>query len=130
MKIEELKDKFKYDLIGRWVSCNGTFINVINEVWEFFSNGTGRTISSSVMSGQDTERFKWRRKDLCCIEIAITDPEFDEPDIWREVCYDFCLVPTDYGFLPALIEIDKGTALKKEGFGLMEVPLSYDGEVN
>jgi hypothetical protein len=130
MKVEELKNKFKYDLIGRWISYEGTFVNIMNEMWEFFSNGTGRTISNSIMSGQDIEEFKWRRKDLYCIEIAITDPEFDEPDTWREVYYDFCLVPTDCGFLPALVEIDKSTGVKRKGFGLMEVPLSYAGDVD
>ena len=62
MKIDELKDKFKYDLIGCWISCEGTFINIMNEQWEFLSNGTGRTISNSLISGQDIEEFKWKRK--------------------------------------------------------------------
>jgi len=129
MNDEELKDKFKYDLIGRWVSREGTFESIMNEVWEFLPNNTGRTISNSLMFGQDVEEFKWKRKDLYCIEIAITDPEFDEPDIWREVNYDFCLVPTDSGYLPALVEVDKNAGVKKKGFGLMEVPLSYVGDI-
>lgn len=129
MNAEELKARFKYDLIGRWVSCEGTFESRINEVWEFLPNNTGRTISNSLMFGQDVEEFKWKRKDLYCIEIAMTDSEFDEPDIWREVNYDFCLVPTDCGYLPALVEINKDAGVKKKGFGLMEVPLSYVGDI-
>ncbi len=128
MNVEELKDTFKYDLIGLWISCEGTFGSIMNEVWEFLPNNTGRTINNSLMSGQEIEEFKWKRKDLYCIEIAITDSEFDEPDIWREVSYDFCLVPTDCGYLPALVEIDKITGVKRKGFGLMEVPLSYVGD--
>ncbi len=128
--VENMTERFQHDLIGRWVSCEGTFTGIMNEVWEFLPNNTGRTISNSLMSGQDIEEFKWRRKDFYCIEIAITDPEFDEPDIWREVNYCFSLVPTDSGYLPALVEIDRATGVKRKGFGLMEVPLSYSGDID
>lgn len=43
-------------------------MSIMNEVWEFLPNNTGRTISNSFMYGQDIEEFKWRRKDLYCIE--------------------------------------------------------------
>lgn len=130
MQVEELKDRFKYDLVGRWISCEGTFINIMNEIWEFYPNSTGRTISNSIMSGEDIEEFKWRRKDLQCIEMTIFDSEDDEPDIWREVHYDFCLVPTDCGYFPALVEIDSSSGVKRKGFGLMQVPLSFVGDIN
>ena len=128
--VEKMTERFKYDLVGRWISCEGTFIGIMNEVWEFLPNNTGRTISNSLMFGKDIEEFRWRPKGSYCIEIAITDSEFDEPDIWREYNYCFCLVPTDSGYLPALVEVDKATGVKRKGFGLMEVPLSYSGDID
>ena len=128
--IAELKEKFKYDLVGHWTSCDGTFINIMNEAWIFYSNGKGSIISNSLMLGEDREEFRWRRKDLFCIEISY--PEFNEPDAinnWIEVYYDFCKVPTDVGFIVALVQLDNDTKKSKKGFGLMEVPLSYVGKV-
>ncbi len=129
MIVEELKNTFRYDLIGRWTSSEGSFNNITNEVWEFEANGNGRTISNSILSGSYKEEFKWRRKDLYCIELSIIDTECNEQGMWREIHYDFCLVPSDNGYLSVLVEVDKKTGTKRNGFGIMEVPLSYVSHV-
>ena len=125
-EIERLREKFKYDLVGRWSSCQGTFTAVMNEVWIFYSDGNGITIDQSAWSGEKKEEFRWRRKDLFCIEICYF--EVDEADTWIEINYDFCKVPTDCGFVIALVQLDKGKKARR-GFGLMEVPLTYESDV-
>ncbi len=127
MNIEELREKFKYDLVGRWASCESTFANIMNEIWIFYSDGKGVTISNSIISGEDKEKFLWRKKDLYCIELSYS--EFDEPAQWIEISYDFCKVTTDVGFVIALVQLDKEGKPRK-GFGLMDIPLSYEYKVN
>jgi len=129
MNIEDLREKFKYDLIGKWTSCEGTFINVMNEQWVFFLDGSGVTISNSVMSGEEKEEFHWRKKGLFCIEITYSELD-DNPTIWIETKYDFCKIQTKCGIVTALVQLDRDTGKPRSGFGLMEVPLSYDGEVD
>ncbi len=128
MNKEALKEKFKFDLIGRWISCEGTFSNVMSEIWEFYADGNVRIISNSVMSGQETEEFRWRKKGQFCIETTYS--EINEPEIWIERYYDFLEITTDTGLMIALIELDGNTKMPQKGFGLMEVPLAYSGETD
>lgn len=123
-QIQKFREKFKYDLIGEWSSFEGTISNMMNESWIFNSDGKGKIISRSVMLGESIQVFKWRRKNLYSIEISYFG---DEKECnWTEVRYDFCLIPTDCGDIVSLVEVDEEKITHK-GFGLAEVPLSYDG---
>lgn len=121
--IEKYKEKFKYDLIGYWISCEGTFSSIRNERWIFYSNGRGITIYNSLMTDEDKQEFMWRKKGLYCIEIAYL--EEGEVNNWREVFYDFCIISTDYGDFIALVELDS-EGKSKNGFGPMNIPLVYE----
>lgn len=117
--LDGLKERFKYDLVGHWYSCQGTVDSIMNEEWIFYPDGAGKYISRSIMSDEDIQEFKWRRDNLYTIEINFAD-------FWKKTYYDFCKVPTDVGFQIALVEIDEEKNVRK-GFGLFEVPLSYVG---
>lgn len=126
-QIEKLRETFKYDLIGEWSSFEGTISNMMSESWIFNADGKGKIISRSVMFGESIQVFKWRRKDLYSIEISYFD---DEKECnWTEIRYDFCLIPTDCGDIISLVEVDEEKKTRK-GFGLAEVPLSYDGSLD
>ncbi|MCX7746005.1 MAG: hypothetical protein N2645_03795 [Clostridia bacterium] len=121
-KVEELREKFKNDLVGHWSSCQGTFDSIMNEEWIFNADGTGESISRS-LSREEKEEFYWRKNGERCIDMM-----FDEGD-WVEVFYDFKLTATEYGYFPTLVELDPDKNPRK-GFGIFEVSLSYEGEEN
>ncbi len=121
--IDELKQIFRFDLIGHWVSCQGTFEAIMSEEWIFCPDGSGSVRRRSVMMQEDRESIKWRKKGEFSIEIY-------EDDIgWKTVNYDFCRVPSDGGFMTALIELDIEKK-QRNGFGISNVPLSYLGTPN
>ncbi len=128
MEIEKLREKFKDDLVGRWVSELGTFSNIMDEEWLFYSNGSGVIISSSTANGDEIEEFIWRKKSLLCIEISYSEA-FEHECVWLETKYDFCKIQTDRGVVTVLVQMDEVTGEFKNGFGLMETPLIYAGEV-
>ena len=128
MEIEKLREKFKDDLVGRWVSELGTFSKLMDEEWRFYSNGSGVIISSSAASGDEIEEFIWRKKSLLCIEISYSEA-FEHECVWLETKYDFCKIQTDSGVVTVLVQLDEVTGEFKNGFGLMETPLIYAGEI-
>lgn len=124
-QIEKLREKFRYDLIGEWKLFEGTFSNVMNESWTFNQDGSGKIKYRGVMSGEFVNDFKWRRKGELNIEISYFDKDAKDP-VWRDVRYDFCKIQTDCGGAVCLIEVDADEKQKK-GFGLSNIPLSYEG---
>ena len=127
-QIEKLREKFRCDLIGEWVSFEGTFSTMMNETWTFNEDGSGKIIYRSVMFGEDVDDFKWRRKGEFNIEIVYFGE--DETDSnWVDVRYDFGEIQTDCGSVISLVEVDEENNLKK-GFGISEIPLSYEGSLD
>ena len=121
-KIDTMRVQFRYDLIGEWKSFEGSVSTMRNESWRFNEDGSGKITYRSVMSGEEIDDFKWRRKGEFNIEILYFNEVSIEPQ-WIDVKYDFCEVQTDCGGVISLIEID-GDGNSKKGFGLCEMPLS------
>jgi len=86
---------------GRWLTAQGTFDVVMSDEWIFQADGRGRVTYRSRLSGESTERFRWR----CAAEYTIalcfedsTDAPVDEgPDDWTTIAYELTVVEHDVG---------------------------------
>lgn len=120
-KVEELREKFKNNLIGHWVSCSGSFDMIMNEEWVFKTDGTGFFISRSLSTGEGKKEFFWRKNSVRCIDMKWGD------GVWIPTNYDFCLTATEFGCFPTLVEFKSDNKLSN-GFGIFEIPLTYSSE--
>lgn len=127
--LDQYRDRFKHAPLGRWKQAAGTFSVVMDELWEFNPDHTGRIIQTSAFSGEDEAQFEW--KEVADFTIACRTKWPDEDDQaeaeadaapWVTVRYDFRIVSTDYGELVAMYQLaDDGTI--RQGFWYSLSPL-------
>ncbi|MDV6236764.1 hypothetical protein CH379_014140 [Leptospira ellisii] len=122
LEIESLRNRYRTETIGRWVSCQGTFNVIRNSEWTFYRNGQGFKVERSLREGEIRTGFFWRKNAEYSIDI------YEEEGEWQTVHYDFRVVATDVGPLPALVEIDE-TGNPLQEFGILETPLSFLEEI-
>jgi hypothetical protein len=130
--IDDYRNRFKSSPLGRWNQAVGTFSIVMNEIWEFKTDNTGRMTEIGVFGGeQDEILFEWKEIADFTIACKITkwpyedneDEEAGEQSEWTTIRYDFKMVSTDCGELIGLYQVcDNGTF--QAGFWHSMTPLT------
>lgn len=58
---DDYRERFKIAPLGQWSHAVGTFSNVMNEIWEFHADNTGKIISTGPFGGASGETlFDWK----------------------------------------------------------------------
>ena len=120
--IDDYRHRFRTSLCGRWSQAVGTFGCVMDEIWEFNPDGTGKIIETEPFGGIRGETlFEWREVADLTIACKVTkwssednedgagemEDEEVEPDEWNTIRYDFKIGVTDCG---ESIELDRVAA--------------------
>ncbi len=102
MNIQEYENKFRKNLIGRWISASGSFSVMMSDEYIFYDNGVLKIISRSVLSGEYVETLQWR--ELREFSIEINDLDEDDPNRWIEINYSFTKIETDISGQVVLVQ--------------------------
>lgn len=146
--IEDYRDKFRTAPVGRWSQAVGTFSTVMDELWEFSADHSGRILETGPFGGERGETlFEWKEVGDFTIACRVTQRAHDaededdegeqdddveeeaavEPEHWEEqwetIRYDFAMPPTDGGDTVTMRQVSQSGALL-EGFWLSMVPLA------
>ena len=120
MSLDDLKNKFRDNLTGTWITYQGSADIMQNEEYRFHADGTGRETHNSVLTGKEEREFRWRQLGPYRIEIYFPEP--GEPDDWVTINYDFINGQADTGLQPALVQVDESGKPFK-GFYMSIAPL-------
>lgn len=134
--IDDYRERFKTAPSGNWSHAVGTFGNVMNEIWEFNADNTGKIIETGPFGGiRDETLFEWKPVADFTIACKVTKWAYededdtpndeDEPETWETVRYDFKLTPTDCGELITLVEVAPDGTLRSDFWHSRE-PLSLN----
>lgn len=145
-QIDEYRVKFSKAPLGRWSTASGTFSSVMDQVWEFHENGTGRYTDYGAFGGEQGETlFEWRELADLTIEFRVTqwaeldlddededdaEDEDEGPMNWISIRYDFKVVQHDAGSEVGMYDTrqEEGGA-EYVGFWMSLAPLAYSGPV-
>ena len=135
--IDDYRHRFRTSPCGRWSQAVGSFGCVMDEIWEFYPDRTGRIIATEPFGGIRGETlFEWQEVADLTIACKVTKwssednqdeagavvDEADEPEEWNTIRYDFKICPTDCGDSIGLCQVAAdGTFLK--GFWQSMEPL-------
>jgi hypothetical protein len=125
--INDYRLRFRKSPFGRWSQASGTFSSVMDEIWEFNPDYTGKIIETGPFGGERDEMlFEWQEvADLaisCKVIKWFYDDELTELSEWVTIRYDFDIAPTDCGEVIAMYQVsDDGTF--KQGFWHSMLPL-------
>lgn len=139
--LENYRQQFSQAPLGRWSTASGTFSSVMDQVWEFYANGTGRyTDYGTFGSVRGETLFEWRTAAERTIALRVTqstfvdeqvdeDDEGDEDDEltdWLMIRYDFKVVQHDAGSEVAMYAVDQEErGAPYVGFWTSMAPLAY-----
>ena len=110
--IDDYRHRFKLAPIGHWSQNTGTFGIVMDEIWEFKSDRTGKIIEIGPFGGERGETlFEWKEVadlTIACEVTKCSDDEDEdlEPATWVTIRYDFKITPTDCGDVIAMYQVD------------------------
>lgn len=113
--IDDYRHRFKSSPIGRSSQNTGTFSSVIDEIWEFKPNRTGKILETGCFGEERSETlFEWKEVADFTIACRVTKLSYDEdevePSTWVTIRYDFKTTPTDCGDIIAMYQVgDDGT---------------------
>lgn len=132
--VEGFREAFRHAPIGRWSQASGTFGAVMDEIWEFRPDHTGRIIFLGPFGKPEEERrFEWRESGterrilLRETDDAPASADDGQSDRWIEIDYDFKPMGTDVGKMIVMFQVPK-TGMPFQGFFSSEAPLSYLGD--
>lgn len=133
--IAAYRERFKTAPVGRWRQAVGTFAAVMDELWEFRPDNTGRIVTTGPFGGtRDETLFAWKEVAPLAVACMVTqwpdedgstddlEMEQDFSDPWSIIHYDFEPLSTDSADVVAMRQVTTdGTLLK--GFWLSMEPL-------
>jgi hypothetical protein len=126
--IDDYRHRFRISPCGRWSQAVGSFGCVMDEIWEFNPDRTGKIIETEPFGGIRGETlFEWQEVadlTIACkvIKWSYAVDEEDELEEYQTIRYDFKICPTDGGDSIGLCQVAAdGTYLK--GFWCSTEPL-------
>ena len=137
-RIAEWRHRFCESLVGRWAGALGTFSGVMDEQWEFLSDGSGtRIVLGPFGQPRDHVCFEWRTVAERVLEMRVVGAyeggvarELDELESeWDIVRYDFRAVTTDVGVEIGLVEITASGEVT-DRFGDAPFALAFRGPIS
>ncbi len=140
--IDDYRNRFKTSPFGRWSQAVGTFGGVMDEIWEFNPDYTGKIIETGPFGGiQGETLFEWKEVADFTIACKVTKWSYEddedeagevedeevEPEEWNTIRYDFKFSPTDCGELIGMYQVSEdGTFLN--GFWHSMEPLTNNDD--
>ena len=139
-QIDEYRMKFSKAPLGRWSTGSGTFSSVMDQVWEFYENGTGKYTDYGAFGGEQGETFfEWRELTNLSIEFLVTEwakleddaeDEDEGPMDWISIRYDFKIVQHDAGSEVGMYDTrQEAGGAEYVGFWMSMAPLVYSGPI-
>jgi hypothetical protein len=129
--IDDYRSRFKTSPCGHWSQAAGTFGGVMDEIWEFNPDRTGKIVEIGPFgSTQGETLFEWKEVadfTIACKVIKwsyeeeedVTEAELEE---WETIRYDFKMSPTDCGSLIGMYQLSEDATFLK-GFWHSVKPL-------
>lgn len=146
-EIEAYRERFNRAPLGQWSTAVGTFSSMMDQVWEFYPDGTGKYTDYGAFGGAQGETFfEWRELADRTIEFRVTqwvEVDWDEtedeveedkaediegPMNWITIRYDFKVVQHDCGDEVAMYDVgQQESGGEYIGFWMSLAPLAYIG---
>jgi len=127
--IAEYREAYRTAPIGSWSQAVGLFCDMMDEHWDFNPDHTGIMIDTGYFRGVRGEMpFIWREVTdytIACQEVKTgrhDEENEDEDALWITIHYDFTMVPTDFGYVVGMYEVNDDGAFCP-GFWYSNKPL-------
>ncbi len=142
--IDDYRNYYRSSPCGCWSQAVGTFGGIMDEIWEFNPDHTGKIVETGPFGDVRSETlFEWKEVADFTIACKVTKWAFEDdedqtreieneeasPEEWDIIRYNFKMSRTDCGSSIAMYQVsDDGTFLK--GFWHSAEPLTSNGKLS